>query len=45
MAASPTETAVELKGIVKSFSGNTVLHDVDFELREGEATVPASRRL
>ena len=36
MAASPTETAVELKGIVKSFSGNTVLHDVDFELREGE---------
>ena len=36
MAASQTETAVELKGIVKSFSGNTVLHDVDFELREGE---------
>jgi ribose transport system ATP-binding protein len=36
VAASPTETAVELKGIVKSFSGNTVLHDVDFELREGE---------
>jgi ribose transport system ATP-binding protein len=36
VAASPTQTAVELKGIVKSFSGNTVLHDVDFELREGE---------
>jgi len=37
VTASPTETtAVELKGIVKSFSGNTVLRDVDFELREGE---------
>jgi ribose transport system ATP-binding protein len=29
-------TAVELKGIVKSFGGNAVLHGVDFELRKGE---------
>ena len=37
MTASPTETtAVELKGIVKSFSGNVVLHEVDFQLRKGE---------
>ncbi|MFH3574994.1 ATP-binding cassette domain-containing protein, partial [Acinetobacter baumannii] len=28
--------AVELKGIVKSFGGNAVLHGVDFELRKGE---------
>jgi ribose transport system ATP-binding protein len=28
--------AVELKGIVKSFGGNAVLHGVDFELRRGE---------
>jgi ribose transport system ATP-binding protein len=28
--------AVELKGIVKSFGGNTVLQDVDFQLRQGE---------
>jgi ribose transport system ATP-binding protein len=37
VTASPTETtAVELKGIVKSFSGNIVLHGVDFQLRKGE---------
>lgn len=29
-------TAIELKGITKSFGGNTVLHDVSFELRKGE---------
>lgn len=28
--------AVELKGIVKGFNGNPVLHGVDFELRRGE---------
>lgn len=28
--------AVELKGIVKGFNGNPVLHGVDFELRQGE---------
>jgi ribose transport system ATP-binding protein len=37
VTVSPTETiAVELKGIVKSFGGNTVLQDVDFQLRKGE---------
>lgn len=37
MTVNSTETAaVELKGIVKSFGGNTVLHDVDFQLRKGE---------
>src|SRR5437763_1323254 len=28
--------AVEMKGIVKGFNGNPVLHGVDFELRRGE---------
>lgn len=28
--------AIELKGIIKSFGGNTVLRNVDFELRRGE---------
>jgi ribose transport system ATP-binding protein len=37
VTASPTETTpVELRGIVKSFSGNVVLHEVDFQLRKGE---------
>ena len=27
---------LEMKGIVKSFSGQTVLHSVDFEVMEGE---------
>jgi len=37
VTATAAETmAVELKGIVKSFSGNVVLHDVDFQLRKGE---------
>jgi len=37
VTVAPTETlAVELKGIVKSFSSNVVLHGVDFELRKGE---------
>ncbi|MCA3748622.1 MAG: sugar ABC transporter ATP-binding protein, partial [Rubrobacter sp.] len=37
MTASREEgVAVELKGIVKSFGGNAVLHGVDFELCKGE---------
>jgi ribose transport system ATP-binding protein len=37
VTANPTETmAVEMKGIVKSFGGNNVLQDVDFQLRRGE---------
>src|SRR5215210_140930 len=36
MANREEEAAVELKGIVKSFGGNAVLHGVDFELRKGE---------
>src|SRR5918997_6725130 len=28
--------AVEMTGITKSFSGNRVLHEVDFDLRKGE---------
>lgn len=35
MAQSQT-TAIELKGITKAFGSNTVLHNVDFELRRGE---------
>jgi ribose transport system ATP-binding protein len=37
MIASDVQlAAVEMKGIVKSFNGNPVLHNVDFELRPGE---------
>ncbi|MEW6638271.1 MAG: sugar ABC transporter ATP-binding protein [Actinomycetota bacterium] len=36
MTERQEELAVELKGIVKSFGGNAVLHGVDFELRKGE---------
>lgn len=36
MTVSREELAVELKGIVKAFGGNAVLHGVDFELRKGE---------
>ncbi|WP_273846389.1 sugar ABC transporter ATP-binding protein [Rubrobacter calidifluminis] len=34
--SSSRKTAVELKGITKSFAGNAVLHGVDFQLLEGE---------
>ena len=36
MTVSQEALAVELKGIVKAFGGNAVLHGVDFELRKGE---------
>lgn len=35
-ASQEAEAAVRLKGIVKAFGGNAVLHGVDFELRRGE---------
>src|SRR4028119_455396 len=36
MTVSQEALAVELKGIVKAFGGNAVLHGGDFELRKGE---------
>lgn len=36
VTANSTVAAIELKGMVKSFGSNTVLHDVDFELRKSE---------